>query len=121
LGGADLSRFVSGLSGTVPLALTSIASSFGVGWLSALAARATRPDRFTIATEFATRNVAVASTVAVTLLDQPAFAFFGAAYFLTEIPIMLLAVALYRRVPASIDLPEIDREAEASCGSSAEP
>ena len=31
-----------------------------------------------------------------TLLGQPAFAFSGATDFLGEIPIMLLAVALYR-------------------------
>ena len=70
---SDVSQFVSGLPGTVPLALSFIACSFPTG-----------------------RNVGVASTIAVTLLGQPAFAFSGATDFLGEIPIMLLAVALYR-------------------------
>lgn len=93
---SDLRQFAAGLSSTVPLALAFIASAFAVGWLSGRAIRAQRPDCFTLGAEFATRNVGVATAIAVTLLGQPAFAFFGATYFLSEIPIMLLAVGFYR-------------------------
>lgn len=108
---SDLERFLAGLYDSVPLALTFIASSFGFGWLSTWVVAASPADRFTVAVEFATRNVGVASTIAVTLLGQPAFAFFGATYFLSEIPVMLLAVWLFRR-----RLPEVQRVRSASSG-----
>ena len=49
-----------------------------------------------MAAEFATRNVAVATAIAVTLLGRPDFAIFGATYFLTEQPVLLTATLLYR-------------------------
>ena len=54
-------------------------------------------DRLTIAVEFGTRNLGVAMAVAVTLLGRVEFARFAYAYFLTEMPIMLLAAAWFRR------------------------
>jgi bile acid:Na+ symporter, BASS family len=56
-----------------------------------------RADRFTLAVEFATRNVAIAAAVAVTLAGRIELAVVATTYFLTEAPIMLCAVALYRR------------------------
>jgi BASS family bile acid:Na+ symporter len=56
-----------------------------------------RADTFTLAVEFATRNVAVATAVAVTLAGRVEMAVFATTYFLTEVPIMLAAVAWYRR------------------------
>jgi bile acid:Na+ symporter, BASS family len=53
-------------------------------------------DRFTLAVEFATRNVAIATAVAVTLSGRIELAVFATTYFLTEVPIMLTAIALYR-------------------------
>jgi len=100
--GSDVDQFASGLSGTVPLAVAFVVLSFGVGWLVAATVRAPLPDRFTLAAEFATRNVAIATAIAVTLLGQASFAFFGATYFLTELPLMLVAIVIYRwRVPAA--------------------
>ena len=61
-------------------------------------ARRPAPDRFTLATEFATRNVAVATAIAVTLLGRAEFALFATTYFLTELPLTLLAVAGFRRL-----------------------
>ena len=55
------------------------------------------PDRFTLATEFATRNIAVAAAIALTLAGRVEFAHFGTAYFLIEIPVMLAATVVYRR------------------------
>lgn len=86
-----------GLAITVPLSAMFIAVSFGVGWLVATAINATRPDRFTLATEFATRNVAVATAVAVTLAGHLEFAFFATTYFLTELPMMIVAIWAFRR------------------------
>ena len=60
--------------------------------------RAAPADCFTLATEFATRNVAVATAIAVTLSGRVEFAIFGTAYFVTELPMMLGAIAIYRRM-----------------------
>ncbi len=89
--------FVSGLRDTVPLAATFVATSFVAGWLIGAAAGASPPDRFTLATEFATRNIAVAAAIALTLAGRVEFALFATAYFLTEIPLMLGAIVVYRR------------------------
>ena len=89
--------FVNGLRHTVPLAVTFVAASFLAGWLIGTATGASPPDRFTLATEFATRNMAVAAAIALTLAGRVEFALFATAYFLTEIPLMLGATVVYRR------------------------
>jgi len=88
--------FVRDLRHTVPLALVFVVASFAIGWLVGSASRGSASDRFTIATEFATRNIAVATAIAVTLLGRVDFALFATAYFLTEVPLMLGAVAVFR-------------------------
>jgi predicted Na+-dependent transporter len=96
--------FVNDLDTTVPLAATFVATSFLAGWLVGGVMGASRSDRFTLATEFATRNIAVATAIAVTLAGRVEFALFATTYFLTEAPLMLGAVVLFRRSrsPASI-------------------
>jgi BASS family bile acid:Na+ symporter len=93
----NLDEFAAGVTETVPLAAGFVLISFFVGWVVGRLIRASSEDRFTLAVEFATRNVAVATAIAVTLLGQAAFAFFASTYFLTELPLMLAAVALFRR------------------------
>ena len=88
--------FVSDLRHTVPLAIAFVVVSFAVGWLVGSVSRGSEAERFTIATEFATRNIAVATAIAVTLLGRVDFALFATAYFLTEMPLMLLAIAVFR-------------------------
>ena len=94
---SDPVLFLSGLQSTVPLATMFIAASFAIGWLVGRAAGTSPQDRFTLATEFATRNVAVAAAIAVTLAGRVEFAVFATTYFLTEIPLMLGAIAVFRR------------------------
>jgi BASS family bile acid:Na+ symporter len=90
-------RIASGLAEVVQIAAVFVTASFVVGWLAGTVVRASRADRFTLAAEFATRNVAIATTIAVTLLGRTEFAAFASVYFLTELPLMLAAVALWRR------------------------
>jgi BASS family bile acid:Na+ symporter len=90
-------RFAIGLSRTVPLGTAFVVASFAAGWTIGGMIRAAAADRFTLATEFATRNVAIASAIAVTLLERVEFAVFATIYFLTEVPLMLAAVVLFRR------------------------
>jgi len=93
----EAERFLSGLRHTVPLAATFVVLSFIAGWVTGMFLAVSRSDRFTLATEFATRNVAVATAIAVTLLGRTEFALFASTYFLTELPIMLLAIGIFRR------------------------
>jgi bile acid:Na+ symporter, BASS family len=92
----DPHAFAGGLSTTVPLSAAFVAASMGIGWTTAAAVSADRGERFTIAAEFGTRNVAVATAIAVTLLGRVEFARFATAYFLTELPLMLVAIAAFR-------------------------
>jgi bile acid:Na+ symporter, BASS family len=92
----DFERFILGLSRTVPLAVTFVAASMLAGWLVGSAVGATRGDRFTLAAEFATRNVAIATAIAVTLLNRVEFATFATTYFLAELPVMLAIIAVFR-------------------------
>jgi ACR3 family arsenite efflux pump ArsB len=89
----------------VPLAGAFVAVSFAIGWMAAMAGRADRRVRFTLAVEFATRNVAIATAVAVTLLQRVDFAVFATTYFLVELPLMLTAVAVFRSREATADTP----------------
>ena len=89
-------RAASMLGDVVLLAALFVTSSFAVGWAAGTAVRAGDADRFTLASEFATRNVAIATAIAVTLLGRTEFAVFASVYFLTELPIMLAAVAARR-------------------------
>jgi BASS family bile acid:Na+ symporter len=93
----DPQAFLGGLSTTVPLAAVFVVISALAGWMTASMLTRDRHDRFTLAAEFGTRNVAVATTIAVTLLGRVDFARFATTYFLTELPLMLVAVALFRR------------------------
>ena len=55
-------------------------------------------DRFTLAAEFATRNIAVATASAVTLAGRVEFALFATTYFLTGAPLMVGAIIVFRRL-----------------------
>jgi bile acid:Na+ symporter, BASS family len=93
----DPRAFFGALSTTVPLAAAFVVCSMGAGWMTGATVTADRRDRFTLAAEFGTRNVAVATAIAVTLLGRIEFARFATTYFLTELPVMLVAIALFRR------------------------
>jgi BASS family bile acid:Na+ symporter len=94
---ADPGLFAAGLTTTVPLAAAFVLASMAAGWLTAVPLTPDRRDRFTLAAEFGTRNIGVAIAIAVTLLGRVEFARFATTYALTEIPLMLGAVALFRR------------------------
>lgn len=95
----DRARFLANLSSTVPLSAVFVLASFASGW-AGLALRAEPRDRFPLAAEFATRNVAVAASIAITLLGQAEFATFGTTYVLVEAPILLGSAYLFRTRPA---------------------
>jgi bile acid:Na+ symporter, BASS family len=89
--------FLDGLVSTVPLAAMFVTCSAAVGWMTASMVSNDPRDRFTLAAEFGTRNLGVAMAVAVTLLGRIEFVHFAYTYFLTEMPLMLVAIAAFRR------------------------
>jgi BASS family bile acid:Na+ symporter len=94
----DFTRFVDSLAVMVPLAGTFVAASLVAGWLTAMPFTADARDRFTMASEFGTRNIGVAVAIAVTMLGRTEFAQFAAAYALVEVPMLLAAAYLFRQV-----------------------
>ena len=93
----DPRAFLGELPRTVPLAAVFIACSAVAGWMTAVPVTRDPRDRFTLAAEFGTRNLGVAIAVAVTMLGRIEFARFAYTYFLTEVPLMLVAAILFRR------------------------
>jgi bile acid:Na+ symporter, BASS family len=89
-------RVAAVLSQVVLVAAAFVVLSFAAGWTTGAAVRAGDADRFTLAAEFATRNIAIATTIAVTMLGRTEFAVFASVYFLTELPLMLAAIAVWR-------------------------
>jgi bile acid:Na+ symporter, BASS family len=84
--------FALELRTTVPLAAAFIICSMAAGWAAAVPATGDRRDRFTLAAEFGTRNFAAATAIAVTMLGRIEFARFATTYFLTELPLMMVAI-----------------------------
>lgn len=71
--------------------------AFLAGWATGWAGRASTADRFALGAVFVVRNVGVATAIAVTVLGRSEFAVFATAYFLTQVPIVLAAVFVFRR------------------------
>jgi bile acid:Na+ symporter, BASS family len=92
----DVQGFWDNVGITVPLATAFVIGSFAIGLTIALSSWASDRDSFTLAAEFATRNVAVATAIAVTLMGRIGFAVFATTYLLTELPLMLIAVLVFR-------------------------
>lgn len=93
---AEFGSFARALGSAVPMSALFVATSMAIGWMTGGVLRAQRRDRFTLAVEFSTRNVAIATAVAVTLLGRVEFAVFATIYLLTEMPLMLVAIAAFK-------------------------
>jgi bile acid:Na+ symporter, BASS family len=87
----EMGRIVLAVGALTGLAL---ASGWGTGWTCG----GSTTDRFTLAMVFAVRNVGLATAIAVTALGRVEFAVFAAAYFLAQVPILLAAVLVFRRL-----------------------
>lgn len=68
-----------------------------IGWVVGRAMNLHAADRFTVATLFPVRNVALALTIAITMLNRIEYAAFVIVYFLTEVPLLLGLVVAFRR------------------------
>ena len=54
-------------------------------------------DSFCFVVEYAARNMAIATVVGASLLGQTEFVLFAAAFFLIQVPLMLVAIAFQRQ------------------------
>ena len=76
----------------VPFTLFAMAAGMVIGRGLGLSSR----DRFCFVVEYAARNLAVATVVGASLLGQTEFVLFAAAFFLIQVPLMLVAIAFQR-------------------------
>ncbi len=95
---ADVPGFLAMLPACVPIAAAFVVVSFAIGAAAGQLVTRDPRARATLAIEFATRNVAIATTIAVAVLGRVEYATFATAYFLTEVPVMMLGVVLIRRI-----------------------
>jgi BASS family bile acid:Na+ symporter len=75
-------------------ALTAI--MMAAGFLGGRACAVGAGDRFSLAMVLVVRNVGIATAVAVTVLGRTEFAVFATAYFLNQMPIIVLALLFFR-------------------------
>ena len=87
-----------GSRSAVALAVAFVASAFVLGGVIAWLLRGTPADRFTFSAEFATRNVAVALAIAMSFGGHREFVWFAALYLVVEIPLLVLAALVHRRL-----------------------
>ena len=81
---------------TAIVALLFMGMALVAGFAVARLLRLKAGDSITMAILFAVRNVALATAIAVTLLNRTEFAVFTMVYFLAEVPLLLSTAATYR-------------------------
>jgi BASS family bile acid:Na+ symporter len=92
----EAGHFVSRLGEIAVAGALLTALALAAGWATARAA-GEGGEPLTVGLVFAVRNVGVATAVAVTVLGRTEFAAFGAAYFLSQVPLLVAAALLHRR------------------------
>jgi BASS family bile acid:Na+ symporter len=70
--------------------------AMAVGWAIGQIMRLKRSDSITFAILYPVRNIAIATTIAVTLLGRLEYAAFATAYFLSEASLLLAVVVFFR-------------------------
>lgn len=77
--------------------MTFMMAALVIGLALAWLLRLNASDGITVGIVFATRNVALATAIAVSILQRFEFAEVAVVYFLVEIPLLMLVVAVYSR------------------------
>jgi bile acid:Na+ symporter, BASS family len=90
-------QVVDGWRQTTLTSLLFMVSALALGLASARLLRLNPSDSLTVGLLFAVRNVALASAIAITLLNRIDFAEMAAVYILVEVPLLLCVVGAYRR------------------------
>ena len=82
----------SAVSASVPLALAAMM----IGWTASRALRFERDRGLAFLISFAVRNVGLAATIAISLLNRLEYAIFSTVYFLSEVVLVFAIVVAYR-------------------------
>jgi BASS family bile acid:Na+ symporter len=90
-------KVLENLGVTILSAIVFTVAAAGAGLIVGLALRVNRRQLQTLAIEFACRNTAITILIGVVVLDQPELAVFGLVVFLTQVPIILAAIAVSSR------------------------
>ncbi len=90
--------FLASWQGIVEAAAVFILLSMVLGYTAGLLFRLGRRDSFTISIEYGVRNVAITTATAVVILQRTDFASFAALYFLVEAALILLSIAVLRKL-----------------------
>lgn len=94
---ATMRRATFDWTAALALAVAFLILASALGALTGRLLGATPADRFTLAAEFGTRNVAVGLAVALALGIEAEFAPLAAVYLSVEIPFMVLAALVFRQ------------------------
>jgi bile acid:Na+ symporter, BASS family len=81
-----------GVRASAPLALVAMT----IGWTASRALRMKRADRVAFLISFAVRNVGLAATIAITVMNRIEYAVVSMVYFLSEVALVLAAVVAFR-------------------------
>jgi len=84
------------LGQTVTIALTFSVLTMLTGWFVGRTLSHAPADHFTVLIQFSTRNLAIATVVAATLLGRPEFAVVAVAFFIVQPAVALTMVGLFR-------------------------
>lgn len=92
----EAEQFASALTDLAVAAGVLTVLAFGAGWATGWASAAGATERFTVGMVFVVRNVGIATAIAVTALGRVEFAVFATAYFLAQVPLLLVVVVVFR-------------------------
>ena len=89
-------EILAALSSSIIPAIGFTIAAMAAGLITGRACQVDIQTQFSFAIEFSVRNIAIAAAIAITLLGQVEFAIFAAAYFLIQLPVILMAVVIFR-------------------------
>ena len=90
--------FSDDVDNVIALAIAFTLAGFGIGTVTGLAVRASLDETVSLALEFSVRNLAVMALIAVSILDNLEYLFFGAIFFIVQMPTALTAVGILKRL-----------------------
>jgi len=86
------------VTASAPLALAAMT----IGWTASRVLRVQRADSLAFLISFAVRNVGLAATIAITIMNRIEYAVFSTVYFLSEVVLVLAVVIAFRLWVAKI-------------------
>jgi BASS family bile acid:Na+ symporter len=89
---------VAAIGAALPVALPFCVLTMTGGLVIGVLARLSARDRFTLLIEFSTRNLALVAIMGALVLGQVKLVLFATLFFLVELPLVLVLIALHARL-----------------------